>query len=267
MYSSGNMDQVALGGAIAEAAKVKVGLRYKYINTASYKQDRTERKKWMAIHLEVDTKDAKKAERSLKKLYGTASTSFPLGIRMRLNPEYRQVKGNPTNSAKHTRLRVRQSNFLRMLKGCPGDDIVQLDFKLASLGNRSLQEMIMEIKSFNPSTPGSLYHAVGLDWKGRFIFLYLANKEEEATMIADGIIPFIIHHHGAEASSFFDPDALLEKEDWKWDPATNSIINPLSDELALMEKLDGDYNFDMEIVTTAPETPNRAEQSASPTAQ
>ena len=267
LYSSGNMDQAALSAAITAASGVTVGLRYKYINTASYETDREERKKWMAFHLEVDTKEAKKAERSLKRLYGTTSTAFPLGIRMRLISEYRHVKGNPTNSAKHTRLRLRQANFVRMVKGCPGDDIAQLDFRDASLDNNSLRDMIMSINSSNPNTPGSLYHSVGLDWKGRYIFSFLAHKEEEAIMVADGIIPYILHHYGDEATSFFDPDALLEKEDWKWDPSTNSIVNPLTSELDVLEKLDGDFTFDMEVVTEASTPANDSEHRSPPTAQ
>ena len=170
---------------------------------------------------------------------------------MRLVSEYRLVKGNPTNSAKHTRLRLRQAKFLQMVKGCPADDIAQLDYAVTDLDNKSLRDMIMAITSTNKATPGPLYHSVGLDWKGRFMMTFLANKEEEAVMIADGIIPYIIHHHGIEASSFFDPDALLEKQDWQWDAATMSIVNPLSAELDGLEKLDNDFVFDMEVVAAA----------------
>ena len=79
-------------------------------------------------------------------------------------------------------------------------------------------------------------------------------------MIADGIVPYILHHHGLEASSFFDPEALLDKEDWKWDEKTNSIINPLSDELAGLENMDRDFVFDMGIVGATATT----EENASP---
>ena len=109
----------------------------------------------MAIHIEADTKNEKKVERGLKRIYSSQSTSFPLGIRMRLISEYRKVKGNPTNSAKHTRLRIRQANFLKILYGCPGDDIAQLDFRVAKLDNKSLRDMIMAIQSHNDKTPGS----------------------------------------------------------------------------------------------------------------
>lgn len=267
LYSNGKMDLVALKDAIDACLSVTIGLRYKYINTASYEPDRNARKKWMAVHIEADSKEAKKVERGLKKLYGTASTAFPLGIRMRLVSEYRLVKGNPTNSAKHTRLRIRQANFLQMIKGCPADDIAQLDYKVAALDNTSLREMIMAIVSTNPTTPGPLYHSVGLDWKGRFMLTFLAHKEDEAIMIADGIIPYIIHHHGNKASSFFDPDALLDKQDWRWDTKTLSIVNPLTEELEGLETLDTDFVFDMAVVEAAVATAKPTDTNEGPTAQ
>ena len=261
------MDMEVLGGAIKVCVGAEVGLRFKYINSAKYDMDRDERKKWMAIHIETDTRNAKKVERGLKRIYSSQSTSFPLGIRMRLISEYRKVKGNPTNSAKHTRLRIRQANFLKMLNGCPGDDIAQLDFKAPKLGNQSLRDMIMAIQSNNDKTPGSLFHSVGMDWKGRYVFSYIASKEEEVTMISDGIIPYILYHYGVEARSFFDPDALIEKEEWSWDTETKSIVNPLSTELETVEKIDGDYSFDLAMIEGANAKPAEALVKSTPTAQ
>ena len=104
LYSYGSLDTAVLAPIIAEQIGAKVGLRYKYINSEKYEIDRDQRKKWMAVHVECMTEEAKQASRGLKRLYGMSSTSFPLGIRMRLISEYCEVKGNPDNSGKHTRL-------------------------------------------------------------------------------------------------------------------------------------------------------------------
>ena len=53
----------------------------------------------------------------------------------------------------------------------------------------------MSIENTNKKTPEKLFHAVGQDWKGRFTFIFLRNKEDEARMIADGSIPYLLHHH------------------------------------------------------------------------
>ena len=129
LYSTPAMDSKLLAEKISDEVGVKVALRWKYINTDKYEQlDKDARKKWMALHIEVSAEDSKKASRGLASLYSRKSGSFPLGIRMRLVSEFREVKGNALMMGKHTRLRVRQSQFLSMTIGHPADDIMLLDF-------------------------------------------------------------------------------------------------------------------------------------------
>ena len=240
LYSTMTLDLPLLAAEIYREIGVKVALRWKYINTDKYEADFAERKKWMATHIEVDVKDSKKASRGLARLYGSTSKRFPLGIRMRLVSEYREVKGNVTMMGKHTRLRIRQASFASLMVGHPSDDIVQLDYEV---NGTTLRKMVMSIRSTNPSTPGPLFHAIGKDWKGRIFLNFLQNKKNEATMIADGLIPYLEYHYDSRIYEFFDPEAVTEKSEWKWDPTTKTIINPLSRELEGLDAIDEDYNF------------------------
>ena len=243
LYSTPALDKTILAEKIEEEIGVAVSLRWKYINTDKYEQmDLGERKKWMALHIEVATQDGKKAARGLARLYDSKSRAFPLGIRMRLVSEFREVKGNTLMMGKHTRLRIRQSSFLSMITGHPQDEIMLLDF-IPKGGERTLRSMVMGIQSLNPSTPGNLFHAVGKDWKGRIILNSLGIKEAEAAMIADGLIPYLHHHYGDMIYAFFDPEAVVAKEDWVWDAKNNTIVNPLSKELDGLENVDDDYDF------------------------
>ena len=61
----------------------------------------------------------------------------------------------------------------------------------------------MVIKSKHPATPGSLFHAVGQDWRGRFIVMFLQTKVAEAVMIMDGIIPYLQADYGDQVLQFF----------------------------------------------------------------
>jgi len=140
------------------------------------------------------------------------------------------------------RLRVRQANFRAMIEGLPNDDIMQLDYS-PTKESKTLREMIMAIESTEPKTPGKLFHAVGQDWKGRFTFVFLKNKGDEARMVADGIIPYLLHYYPPEILQFFDPEAVIEKEDWYWDPDKNVIVNPLSKAMDALETGDCDYSF------------------------
>ena len=251
LYSTPALDSKLLAEKIEEEIGVPVSLRWKYVNTEKYeKLDRDEAKKWMALHIEVSTPDGKKASRGLTRLYGSKSIAFPLGIRMRLISEFREVKGNTIMMGKHMRLRVRQASFLSMTIGHPSDEIMLLDYK-PNRGGETLRSLIMSIQSHNPETPGNLFHAVGKDWKGRIILNYLKIKQEEAAMIADGLIPYLEFKYGDQVREFFDPDAVLEKEDWIWDDVRKTIVNPLSKELDGLEALDNDYDFSI-----APDTEN-----------
>ena len=158
LYSTQALDNEALATAIEEEIGVKVALRWKYINSIKYIEDSEERKKWMTTHIEVDEKDAKKASRGLNRLYGSQSGSFPLGIRMRLVTEFREVRGNSLMVGKHTRLRARKASFTSLIDGYPSEDIQLLDYEDEGT---TLRRMLMSIQSRNPQTPGNLFHAVG----------------------------------------------------------------------------------------------------------
>ena len=200
LFSTNSLDHDHLAKVLSEEIGVQIALRFKYVNTDKYESDKTERKKWMATHIEVDANDRTKAERHLGRIYGSQSKKFPLGIRMRLVSEFREVKGNLIMMGKHTRLRLRQASFNAMCTGYPNDDIMLLDY---AVGGKTLREMIMAIQSTNEATSGNLFHAIGQDWKGRFTFNFLKSKETEASMIADGIIPYLVDCYGDQVLQFF----------------------------------------------------------------
>ena len=43
--------------------------------------------------------------------------------------------------------------------------------------------------------------------------IFLQNKADEARMVADGIIPYLLHYNSVEVLAFFDPEVVVEKED------------------------------------------------------
>ena len=62
-------------------------------------------------------------------------------------------------------------------------------------------------------------------------------------MVADGLILYLRFHHGNEVLDFFTPDTCVEKEDWKQDDKQKNVVNPLGEDLAALEDIDGDYFF------------------------
>ena len=47
-------------------------------------------------------------------------------------------------------------------------------------------------------------------------------------MVTDGLIPFLCHKYGDKIYQCFDPEAVVDKEEWFWDEGKNTIINRLS---------------------------------------
>ena len=94
----------------------------------------------------------------LNKHYSSTSTAFPLGIRMRLVPEFREIKGNQVIVNKVANLRAKQAHFLQAITSVSSDDILSLDV-ITSGSTKSLRELIMEIKAWTNSS-STLFHTV-----------------------------------------------------------------------------------------------------------
>lgn len=73
----------------------------------------------------------------------------PLKITMGLVSEYIYVKGNPANMGKYILLRIWQSNFCRQTVGITNDYVMYLDHRDKGIGDKNLNELIMDINSVN----------------------------------------------------------------------------------------------------------------------
>jgi len=62
-------------------------------------------------------------------------------------------------------------------------------------------------------------------------------------MVVDDSIHYLLHYYPVEVLIFFDPEAVMEKEDWYWDPEKKVIVNPLSKSMDTLKTADGDYSF------------------------
>ena len=116
---------------------------------------------------------------------------------------------------KHMRLRVRQASYNHLTVGHLNDAIMILDYNSNGDGG-NLRSLIMKIQSLNSKTSENLFDTIGQDWKGRYTFNLLKHKEEEATIIADTITPFLVDGYGDLVLQFFDQEAVIEKAQCKW---------------------------------------------------
>ena len=242
LFSFGEIHIKTLMTEISLLTETKIAGRFKPVLEEVWDPTIDNKKRLKAVHLECARKDERSARLRLKKLYSTASTEYPLGIRMRLIPEYRDIKGNVSNIKKVANIRAKQAHFLKALENDSTDDIMNLDVTHSTL-NLTLREMIMSIQSWG-DYEANLFHGINQSWKGNKItFSFLPMQSNAAKMIIDGIIPFIRSKYGDEALDFFVPEAVDTKSDWSWDDEKKVIINPMSKDLAELDEADADYNF------------------------
>ena len=88
------MNISSLTQEILGLAKVDIAGWYKAITTDTWDPNLDSAQRLKAVHLECDKKVEQRAKKSLSHLYGSQSVAFPLGIRMRLVAEYKDVKVN-----------------------------------------------------------------------------------------------------------------------------------------------------------------------------
>ena len=246
LFSFSGIHIKTLTDEISIMTGVTIAGRFKPILTDKWNPDIDSKKRLKAVHLETARKDERKAKIGLKKLYGSASKSFPLGIRMRLVAEYKDVKGNINSIKKIANLRAKQTHFLAALENDSSDEILNLDIQHSTL-KTSLREMIMEIQTWG-ETPSNLFHAVNQAWRGdKMIFSFIPSHANEAKMIVDGLIPYLKSKHDDEVLDFFSPDACLAKDDWSWDEEKKMIMNPMGKDLENIDAADNDYNFVIEM--------------------
>ena len=246
LFSYSGLDVKSLTDEISLMCGVIVAGRYKPILTDKWDPTIENKKRLKGVHLETAKIDEKKVKKQLKILYGSKSTYFPLGIRMRLVAEYRDVKGNANNIKKVSNLRAKQTHFAAALQDAPTDDIMNIDVQHSVLKN-SLREIIMNIKTWDERKT-NLFHGVDKAWRGnKIIFRFIPSHANAARMIVDGLIPYLKFVYGDEVLDFFDPEAIASKADWTWNDTDKMIHNPLSKDLEELDDGDADYNFVVEF--------------------
>ena len=267
LFSFPELDIKKLQSELSTLAGAPVASRYKAILTDSWNSKVDPKKRLKAVHLECAREDERKVKMVLNKHYSSTSTAFPLGIRMRLVPEFREIKGNQVIVNKVANLRAKQAHFLQAITSVSSDDILSLDV-ITSGSTKSLRELIMEIKAWTNSS-STLFHAVNESWDGtRVVFTFIPSHAENAELVIQALIPLMIKRHGETVKDLFQPDAVFHKEEWFWDEDGKILDNPQTRIIEGIEGADNDYDFkDIVIVNTPEDIPFTPSTTLSPAAR
>ena len=260
LFSFSEMNAKGFSRELSARLGHAVSARYKPILTDSWDSTIDNKLRLKAIHLECDKKVEKLIKRRLSVFYSSSSKEFPLGIRMRLVPEFKEIKGNLKIVSKVANLRAKQAHFLKAIVNISSEDILSLDAK-TSASPKTLRERIMGIKSWTDGT-STLFHAVNESWDGnRVVFTCTPPNAANAGLIVQALIPYMLYHYGEAIKDFFDPNMLLDKDDWRWDEDTKTLDNPQNRAIDEIEGADLDYDFkdyeesDTQDIATAPFSP------------
>jgi hypothetical protein len=258
LFSTQTMDVDAITPAIFTATGVDVGLRWRVINTGR-NADIPVDQRVRALHIEVDAEYQSLDLPLLRKLYSSSRTKdFPLGIRMRLVPEFGELV-NRGAQTKVERLRNRQAAFTHHMAKVESWEIACLDFRDPALDDRSLRNFLMEI----PSTEYphlNLFHSVDKKWKGiSHVFMVLPQLEVEARAMIAGLVTYLRFIAGSAEKEermlkFFTVEAGERSLTSHWDVARGCVVSEYD---TLVDDLDTgledtEYFFELTAVGATP---------------
>ena len=256
LYSTREMDRVRLQDILTGKLQMNVGLRWRFINSGARGAIPRE-ERVSAIHIEVETKNFGAAKSRLEQIYSSTATDHPLGISMRLIPEFSQLLSHHQRT-KAERVMSRQKAFLdKVLTATTWDFAGGPDYFSKSL-RKNLRKLIMDLNSsVKPSR--QLIHSIDRHWQGNgWVLTFHPDDEHEVRgLIAGGMLPLLRYQHGKVVEQFFTPSAIQRAQSATYDPVTNTVTSP--DDDVLDEALEPDDWDDGEVVIE--NTPKRPGES------
>ena len=241
------MDVQVLAAEIKRKSGVSVGLRYKTIAVARgvslEKDDMIQ-----AIHIEIDAKQEHRRA-DVENLYSAKRhAGFPLDTKMRLVSERSQLS-SPISLARWDRARNHQNGFLHDIRTFDDPEISVLDYKDPELGNKTLRQVIMSIRSVeNPLK--RLFVSVDRRFKGTGVRFSVRSQHvlEADARINGGILLFLRatldeSMHSA-LDKCFSPKAVGRAETATWDPVNNCVVAQAD---IMMSDFDAILNDDFSI--------------------
>jgi hypothetical protein len=260
LYSTSQMEIQTLKTAIENMTGVSTGIRWRMISTGKF--GKVEKDQQVnALHIEIEAGDMASMERdAIAKMYSSTRTNgFPLGIRMRLVPEYFALL-NTVAQVGSTRLRSRQAAFLQNVGVATTWEIANLDYKDQRI-DKSLRDYLMDMPS-SEFPHLQLFHSIDKQWRGLgYNIAFLPQVETEARTRISGLLPFLLHavdnpEFHEPIKKFFSQGAIERAETAYWDAKRGCVVS--EQDLAVEEMAEGttdaDYLFDLtEVESTAVE--------------
>jgi hypothetical protein len=173
------------------------------------------------LHIEVDGEHRNEAKDALEGIYNAEATGWPLHLRMRAVPLFKDVMTNSQVKTGVNRLIGCQASFnndkfgKKKINLC---EIKELDFEAAGSG-KTLRDMIMEIPQQDDPTK-NLFHSVDhlrSTNRATVVLTRMPVLESEARNIISSLAAYLKHRHGDKVIEFFTKDAQVRARESYWD--------------------------------------------------
>ena len=195
LYSHRSQDEGRLAQLLSNLTGENIGVKWKPVRTtgpAKKRDPNDSSDKAYALHLECSTDRIHEARQKLTAMYGSSSTQFPDGTKMRLVPIYTSVFSS-NNRGKFASCIARQIALLKGLNTCTTWEMssnLALDRKDPNTG-KSFRQLVMALRHSETQLP--LFHTVDKLYRSETGVVFSCRPEHnaEARDIVAGLVPLL----------------------------------------------------------------------------
>ena len=212
---------------IRSGRKLEVGCRWQMIAVKKNVQV-PEEQRFKAIHIEVKHEQHTAAMRFISSLFSKdRKHDFVFGTPMRLVPLLSKVT-SAKNSTKCAHMREKQGVFLYQLHIVRVYNIGDVDFHSPRMQNKSLRDLIMDIRVDEPGSSWNLFRSCDSQPDGAVLLTFLSTNDALAFQIAQNLLAYLRFTNPPEyqdaITNGFGMPARIAAEDVTWDPVSRSIV-------------------------------------------
>jgi len=249
LYSTRQQDEERLASLLTSLTGDNLGVKWKPIRTTTgpnrKKASKDNSEKIHALHIECASNKVQEVRKKLSPWYGSASTTFPDGTKMRLVPTFSSVPSTG-NKIKFASCLARQAALSSGLaSGTTWEMATNLLLEAKDpIFKKSFHQVMMSIKSIlDPNI--SLFHTIDRQWRSENVvtFTFRPEHEPEARSIIAGLVPFLRDEGYSFFIKMFSAEAQQRHVSSRWNATTRQVTSIEEEELGEFLSADDDLNL------------------------
>jgi hypothetical protein len=249
-------DEGRVADMLSKQMGFKVGVRWRRVTINNQGPGSDSGNQAKALHIEVAKANVREALDYLSEHYGSDSTEFPDGTKMRFVPRFADLH-NRESQEKAKKMKARQAAFTDRVKILTIFEIESLHgtFTAKDGSVMSLFDAIMSIESHtHPKV--KVFHCCEYAYKQEEItkVAVIPQMEEEGFAMIASLMAYCKHTYGDACLSSFTARAQERSDAVEWDPVTRQAWSALDREMVKLALADEELDFEQKkVVVENPE--------------